>query len=113
MGTTLLRMKAPVLPRRGFSFSRPAAPRVLNPRFSLLLESVLEMTRRVIERAIVIAIGLGAFGYILGYAARLRQVGSLTADQQAWAVFALGLIAAIVLLFRAARVGDVGEVGHS
>jgi hypothetical protein len=65
------------------------------------------MTGRVIERAVLVAIGLGALGYILGYAARLHQIGSLTADQQAWAVFALGLIAAIVLLFRAARVGEI------
>ena len=57
----------------------------------------------------MVAIGLGAFGYILGYAARLHQVESMTADQQAWAVFALGLIAAIVLLFRAARVAEVSS----
>ena len=57
----------------------------------------------------MVAIGLGAFGYILGYAARLHQVESMTADQLAWAVFALGLIAAIVLLFRAARVAEVSS----
>lgn len=110
METTLLRMKAPVLPRRGSSFSRPIGTSdSLNPRFRLLPESDLEMTRRVIERAIVIAIALGAIGCIVGYAVKLHPVGSMTADQQAWAVFALGLIAAIVLLFRAARVAEVSS----
>ena len=63
----------------------------------------------MIERAIVVAIGLGAFGYFVGYAVKLHPGGSMTADQQAWAVFALGLIAAIVLLFRAARVAEVSS----
>jgi hypothetical protein len=66
------------------------------------------MTRRVIERAAVVLVGMGALGYILGYAARVRRLHGLSTDQQAWAVFALGLIAAIVLLFRAAQVGEAG-----
>ena len=64
------------------------------------------MTRRQLSRGIVVAIGMGALGYILGYAARLPHLRGLSNDQQAWAVFALGLIAAILLLFRAAQVGE-------
>jgi hypothetical protein len=67
------------------------------------------MGRRVLSRGIVVVIGMGALGYILGYAARLPQLRSLSTDQQAWAVFALGLIAAIVLLFRAAQIGEVSK----
>ncbi len=51
-------------------------------------------------------VAMGALGYLLGYAARVPQLRGLSADQQAWAVFAIGLIAAIVLLFRAAQVGE-------
>ena len=65
------------------------------------------MTNRVLGRGIVVVIGVGALGYMLGYAARLPQLRILSADQQAWAVFALGLIAAIVLLFRATQAGKV------
>ncbi len=51
-------------------------------------------------------IAMGGLGYILGRAARLPQLRGLNTDQQAWAVFALGLIAAILLLFRAAQIGE-------
>ena len=60
----------------------------------------------MLSRGLVVVIGMGALGYILGYAAHLPQLRGLSADQQAWAVFALGLIAAILLLFRAAQVGE-------
>ena len=63
------------------------------------------MTNRFLGRGMVVVIGVGALGYMLGYAARLPQLRILSTDQQAWAVFALGLIAAIVLLFRATQVG--------
>ena len=55
--------------------------------------------------------GTGLFIYVLGYAARLPQLRILSTEQQAWAVLALGLIAAILLLFRASQVGEVtGQV---
>ena len=57
----------------------------------------------------MVVIAMGALGYILGYAARLPQFRGLSTDQQAWAVFALGLIAAILLLFRAAQVGETSR----
>jgi hypothetical protein len=65
------------------------------------------MRGRVLSRVVVVVIGMGALGYIVGYAARLPQLRGLSTDQQAWAVLALGLIAAILLLFRAAQVGEV------
>jgi hypothetical protein len=65
------------------------------------------MAQRVVSRFMVVVVGMGALGYILGYAARLPQLRGLSTDQQAWAVFALGLIAAILLLFRAAQIGEV------
>ncbi|HEY8813224.1 MAG TPA: hypothetical protein VIO86_12105 [Candidatus Dormibacteraeota bacterium] len=65
------------------------------------------MARRVLSRFVMVVVGMGALGYILGYAARMPQLRGLSTDQQAWAVFALGLIAATVLLFRAAQVGEV------
>ena len=65
------------------------------------------MRGRVLSRAVVVVIGMAALGYIVGYAARLPQLRGLSTDQQAWAVLALGLIAAILLLFRAAQVGEV------
>ena len=65
------------------------------------------MRGRVLSRAVVVMIGMGALGYIVGYAARLPQLRGLSTDQQAWAVLALGLIAAILLLFRAAQVREV------
>lgn len=46
---------------------------------------------------------LAGFGYLVGYAAGFGRLRELSSDQQAWAVFAFGLIAAIVLLFRASR----------
>ena len=52
-------------------------------------------------------IGMGALGYVVGNAARLPLLHGLSTGQQAWAVLALGLIAAILLLFRAAQVGEV------
>jgi hypothetical protein len=67
------------------------------------------MTRRVLSRGIVIVIAMGALGYILGYAARLPQLRGLSTDQQAWAVLALGLIAAILLLVRAAQVRETSS----
>lgn len=67
------------------------------------------MTRAAFGRVMVVIVGMGAFGYMLGYAARLPQLRVLNTGQQAWAVFALGLIAAIVLLFRAAQVGEVSR----
>jgi hypothetical protein len=67
------------------------------------------MVQRAVGRGVVIVIGVGALGYILGYAARLPQLRVLSTDQQAWAVFALGLIAAIVLLFRAVQVREVSS----
>ncbi|HEY8760736.1 MAG TPA: hypothetical protein VIP52_07490 [Candidatus Dormibacteraeota bacterium] len=65
------------------------------------------MARRFVSRFVVVVGGMGALGYILGYAARVPELRGLSTDQQAWAVFALGLIAAILLLFRAAQVGEV------
>ena len=65
------------------------------------------MRGRVLSRAAIAMIGMGALGYIVGYAARLPQLRGLSTDQQAWAVLALGLIAAILLLFRAAQVREV------
>lgn len=64
------------------------------------------MARRLLSRGIVVVIAMGGLGYILGRAARLPQLRGLNTDQQAWAVFALGLIAAILLLFRAAQIGE-------
>jgi hypothetical protein len=61
----------------------------------------------VLRRGVVVVIGMGALGYIVGYAARLPQLHGLSTDQQAWAVLALGLIAAILLLFRTVQVGEV------
>jgi hypothetical protein len=65
------------------------------------------MRGRVLSRGVVVVIGMGALGYIVGYAARLPQLRGLSTDQQAWAVLALGLIAAILLLFRTVQVGEV------
>jgi hypothetical protein len=65
------------------------------------------MARQVLSRGIVVVVGMGALGYILGYAARVPQLRGLSTDQQAWAVFALGLIAAILLLFRATQVREI------
>jgi hypothetical protein len=65
------------------------------------------MSRRALSRGVLVVIAMGALGYILGYAARLPQLHGLSSDQQAWAVFALGLIAAIVFLFRAAQLNEV------
>ena len=65
------------------------------------------MTGRVLSRGVVVVVGMGALGYIVGYAVRLPHLRGLSTDQQAWAVLALGLIAAILLLFRAAQVREV------
>ena len=48
--------------------------------------------------------GVAGFGYLVGYAAGFGRLRELSIEQQAWAVFALALIAAIVLLFRAWRI---------
>jgi hypothetical protein len=64
---------------------------------------------RVLGRGIAVLVAMGALGYVLGSAAHLPLLHGLNTDQQAWAVFAIGLIAAILFLFRAARVGEVGN----
>ena len=51
-----------------------------------------------------ISAGMAGFGYLVGYVGRLGRLRDLSNEQQAWAVFALGLIAAIVLLFRASQI---------
>ncbi len=58
---------------------------------------------RFLGRAAAVSAGLAGFGYLVGYAAGFGRLRELSIDQQAWAVFALALIAAIVLLFRASR----------
>jgi hypothetical protein len=61
----------------------------------------------LLGRGMAAVFAMGALGYVLGSVAHLPLVHGLNTDQQAWAVFALGLIAAILFLFRAARVGEV------
>jgi predicted aspartyl protease len=69
------------------------------------------MTRKALGQAVVIVLATGLFISVIGYAARLPQLRILSIQQQAWAVLALGLIAAIVLLFRASQAGEVtGQV---
>jgi hypothetical protein len=65
------------------------------------------MVRRVIGQGIAVVVAMAALGYALGSIAHLPLLHGLNTDQQAWAVFALGLIAAILFLFRAARVPEV------
>lgn len=55
-------------------------------------------------RAAAVSATMAGLGYLVGYAAGFSGFRQLSNDQQAWAVFALGLIAAIVLLFRASRI---------
>ena len=59
---------------------------------------------RFLLRAAAVSATMAGLGYLVGYAAGLSGFRQLGNDQQAWAVFALGLIAAIVLLFRASRI---------
>jgi hypothetical protein len=66
------------------------------------------MARRVIGQGIAVVVAMAALGYALGSIAHLPLLHGLNTEQQAWAVFALGLIAAILFLFRAARVREVG-----
>ena len=66
------------------------------------------MARRFLGRGMAAIVATGALGYALGSLAHLPLLHGLNTDQQAWAVFALGLIAAILFLFRAAGVGEVG-----
>jgi hypothetical protein len=80
-----------------------------NSGFSLAGEADRSMTQRVLSRGVVVIVGMGAFGYILGYAARLPLLRGLSTEQQAWAVFAIGLIAATLLLFRASQVSEVAS----
>jgi hypothetical protein len=67
------------------------------------------MATRLLGRGMAAVFAVVAFGYFLGTMAHLPLLHGLNTDQQAWAVFALGLIAAIVFLFRAARVGEVSS----
>jgi predicted aspartyl protease len=65
------------------------------------------MTPKALGQAVVIVLATGLFIYVIGYAAPLPQLRMLSTQQQAWAVLALGLIAAILLLFRASQASEV------
>jgi hypothetical protein len=67
------------------------------------------MARRVLGRGLAVIVAVCALGYVLGSIAHLPLLHGLNTDQQAWAVFALGLIAAILFLLRATRVGEVSR----
>ena len=60
--------------------------------------------RRFAKRAGAVSAGMAGLGYLVGYLGRLGKLPDLSTDQRAWAMFALGLIVAIVLLFRASRI---------